>query len=219
MATKKLFWDDPYLKECKSKITRIEEDRIYLDQTIFYAFSGGQESDSGYIARIKVIEAKKEGDEISYSLDTNNPILNTLKLGDVVKVEIDWEKRFRLMRLHSAAHIVFRLLEVKFNVKEVIGSNITVEKARLDFMYPENVSSHLDDILNSAKKLIQSNLAINTYYDELDKTKRVWQLADFAEWKMFCGGTHVKSSGEIGEILLKRKNIGQGKERIEIVLV
>ena len=219
MPTKKLFWDDPYLKECDSKITKIQDSKVYLDQTIFYAFSGGQESDSGNIASAKVMEAKKEGDDISYSLDPNSPVLSTLKPGDTVRVEIDWEKRFRLMRLHSAAHIVFRLLEIKFNIKEVIGSNVTSDKARLDFLYPENIGPHLNDILNSAKKLIQSNLAINTYYDEQDKTRRVWQLGDFPDWKMFCGGTHVKSSSEIGEILLKRKNIGQGKERIEILLV
>lgn len=219
MPTKKLFWGDPYLKECDSKITKIQDSKVYLDQTIFYAFSGGQESDSGNIAGAKVMEAKKEGDDISYSLEPSSPVLNTLKPGDTVRVEIDWEKRFRLMRLHSAAHIVFRLLEVKLNINEVIGSNITSDKARLDFLYPENISPHLNDILNSAKKLIQSNLAINTYYDEQDKTRRVWQLGDFPDWKMFCGGTHVKSSGEIGEILLKRKNIGQGKERIEILLV
>jgi len=219
MATKKLFWENPYLKECNSKITKIEDGKIYLDQTIFYAFSGGQESDGGYIAGAKVIDAKKESDDISYSLDPNNPVLSTLKPGDIVKVEIDWEKRFRLMRLHSVAHIVFRLLEVKFNIKEVIGSNITSDKARLDFLYPENISPYIEDILNSTKKLIQSNIPIKTYYDEIDDSKRIWQLADFPDWKMFCGGTHVKSTGEIGEITLKRKNIGQGKERIEIALV
>lgn len=219
MATRKLFWEDPYLKECNSKITKIEDGKIYLDQTIFYAFSGGQESDSGKIAGSQVIEAKKEGEDISYSLDPNNQTLSNLNLEDVVKIEIDWDKRFKLMRLHSVAHIVFRLLEVKFNVKEVIGSNITADKARLDFLYPENISPHLNDLLNSTKKLIQSNLPINTYFDELDKTKRVWQLGDFPDWKMFCGGTHVKSTSEIGEITLKRKNIGQGKERIEITLI
>jgi len=219
MATKKLFWEDPYIKECTSKITKIQDGRIYLDQTIFYAFSGGQESDAGQIQGAKVIEAKKEIDDISYLLDSNNQILSTFKLGDTVNVEIDWEKRFRIMRLHSTAHIVFRLLEVKFNIKDVIGSNITSDKARLDFLYPENMSPYLEDILNSTKKLIQSNLPIKTYYDEIDNSKRVWQLADFPDWKMFCAGTHVKSTGEIGEIMLKRKNIGQGKERIEIVLV
>ena len=59
--TKKLFWDDPYLTECTAKVTAINGTKVKLDQTIFYAFSGGQLSDEGTIGGLKVIEARKEG--------------------------------------------------------------------------------------------------------------------------------------------------------------
>ena len=68
MATKKLFWDDPYMKECEAEVLKVENDKVALDQTIFYAFSGGQASDSGTIADIPVKEAIA-GDDFVYTLE------------------------------------------------------------------------------------------------------------------------------------------------------
>src|SRR3989338_1805732 len=104
--TKKLFWEDPYQTECTAKVTSIDNNKVKLDQTIFYAFSGGQLSDEGTIGGIKVLEAKKEGDkenimDIEYTL-ADDP---SFQVGDVVEVKIDPIRRENLRRLHSAAHI------------------------------------------------------------------------------------------------------------------
>ena len=210
--TKKLFWEDPYKTECEATVLIINGKEVILDQTIFFAFSGGQESDSGSINDIPVKEAIKSGNDIIYVLE-DEP---NFKEGDKVIVKIDWEKRYKIMRLHSAAHIIYFLFAEKIGVKKLIGSNITKEKARLDYEYPEPITNILPEIEEKANELFSRDVEIKTYPDENDKNKRWWECMN---WKMPCGGTHVKSTKEIGKVKLKRKNIGSGKERIEIYLL
>lgn len=96
MSVKKRFWENPYLTELEARVTSIDNNVITLDQTIAFAFSGGQQSDSGTIGGFQIIEAKKEGKEIFYTIEQNHNLL----LNQNVMVAIDWEKRYRLMRLH-----------------------------------------------------------------------------------------------------------------------
>src|SRR3989338_3184536 len=147
MTTIKLFWKDPYASECKAKVTAIEGNKVKLDQTIFFAFSGGQESDSGSINGINVVNAVKEGDresiiDISYELEKSP----NLKVGDEVEVKIDAVKRDKLRRLHSAAHVVYYITAEKLGKLKIIGSNITSEKARMDFLYDKNLNEVLPEI-------------------------------------------------------------------------
>lgn len=213
MPTKKLFWDDPYMKECEAKVLKIDNDKVILDQTIFYAFSGGQASDSGSINEIPVKEALA-GDEFVYTLEQTP----NLKVGDKVKVKIDWDKRFKIMRLHSAAHVIFYIFEKKTGANKLIGSNVTEEKSRLDYEYPENIAKFLPDVENEANEVFSQNIPVKTYFDDKNPGKRLWEPEGKKEWLCPCGGTHVKNLNEIGRVKLKRKNIGSGKERIEITL-
>src|SRR3989338_2308667 len=108
MATQKLFWRDPYQTESTATVTEVNGNKVKLNQTIFFAFSGGQESDEGTIGGIKVIEAVKQGDkeniiDIEYTLEREPDF----KVGDGVNVIIDGERRKKLMRLHSATHIAY----------------------------------------------------------------------------------------------------------------
>ena len=94
IITKKLFWEDPYCTECKAKVTSIEGNKVKLDQTVFFACSGGQESDSGTIGGINVVAAIKQGDkeniiDIEYELEKEP----NFKVGDEVEVKIDEENR------------------------------------------------------------------------------------------------------------------------------
>lgn len=209
--TKKLFWDDPYAKECSSIVAGISGKEVRLDRTVFFAFSGGQESDSGTIGGINVIEARKEGDDIVYVLEKEP----TFKQGDEVEVKIDWEKRYKIMRLHSAAHIAFHIFSEKTGVKKLIGSNVTHEKARVDFEYHESVAPMLPEIEEKANNVFSQDIEIKTFPDEKKPGRMWWQSGDIL---YPCGGTHLKSTKEIGKVKLKRKNIGKGKERIEITL-
>lgn len=213
MVVEKVFWKDPYLTELKAIVTSVNENTATLDKTIFYAFSGGQESDSGTINGVKVLEAKKYLNEIIYTLEDNPP----LKTGDEVTVKIDWDKRYKIMKLHFAAEIVLELVYQHYNRPEKIGANITSEKARLDFNWQGNISEIFPVLMQESKEIIVSDLPVKSEYSDREKELRYWQIENFAT--VACGGTHIKRTGEIGEIRLKRKSLGSGKERIEIYLV
>ena len=216
----KLFYQDPYMKEAEAKVTKIEGNRVWLDRTIFFAFSGGQESDSGKISGIDVADVQVDGDDIVHVL-SNEPGFSE---GDTVKLELDWDKRYKIMKLHSAAHIVFGFIGPKMNKPKIIGSNISHDKARIDFEYEESIKPLLDDTEKEINHNLSQNLAIKVH-DDPDVKGKIWwkmvfgeKLTDMHVMKMPCGGTHVKSTEEIGKIRLKRVNIGKGKERVEVTL-
>ncbi|MBD3313386.1 alanyl-tRNA editing protein [Candidatus Woesearchaeota archaeon] len=214
----KLFWKDPYMKECEAKVTSKMGPEIQLDQTVFFAFSGGQASDQGTIGGVKVQEAVKTDDNITYVLE-KVPDFNE---GDTVKVEIDWNHRHKLMRLHSAAHIVSFLVFEKWGMdfKDIIGSNISIDKARLDFATEKNPNEIIPEIEETTNRLTSEDHEIKAYEDPEQPGRRLWEMHfDDKDILFPCGGTHVKNSQEIGQIKLKRKNIGAGKERIEVSLV
>lgn len=212
MPVKKIFWDDPYLSYTSAIVTSVDGQTITLDQTIIYAFSGGQQSDFGRIGGFELIEAKKEGLEILYTLPDNH----NLQIGQEVIVEIDWEKRYKIMKLHFAAEIILELMYQNFHHPEKIGANITSDKARIDFYWDGNISETFSLLETEAHNLIDANLPIKSDFSDEEKQRRYWEIEEFG--KVACGGTHIKTTGEIGRIKLKRNNIGGGKERIEIYL-
>lgn len=208
--TKKLFWEDPYRTSLDTVVERVEDSSVFLRETIFYALSGGQESDGGTIGGHPVLEAKKTGLDIAYVLAESH----TLKPGDPVRVQIDLDRRYRLMRLHFAAELILELSYQTLTGIEKIGAHISRDKARIDFFWPENIASHFPGLISKANELISQNLAVISSFSDQPLEKRYWEITGFA--RVSCGGTHIKHTGEIGRIELKRKNIGKGKERIEI---
>jgi len=212
MTVKKLFWEDPYLSYTTAIVTSVVGQTITLDQTIIYAFSGGQQSDSGKIGGFELIDAKKEGLEILYTLPENH----NLYKGQEVIVEIDWEKRYKIMKLHFAAEIILEIMYQNYDQPEKIGANITSDKARIDFYWNGNITDTFSLLETKAHNLIDANKPIKSDFSDKEKQRRYWEIEGFG--KVACGGTHIKSTGEIGRIRLKRNNIGGGKERIEIYL-
>ena len=211
--TKKLFWTDPYATSLDTVVESVAGNSIFLKETIFYALSGGQESDSGTIGGYPVLEAKKNGFDIAYVLDG----LHGLKPSDPVRVEIDWNRRYSLMRLHFAAELILELAYQNLTGIEKIGAHISQDKARIDFHWLENISSHFSKLMSEANDLISRNLPITSAFSDESNEKRYWEILGFA--RVACGGTHLKKTGEIGRIELKRKNIGKGKERIEVFAI
>ncbi|PKM65826.1 MAG: alanyl-tRNA editing protein [Firmicutes bacterium HGW-Firmicutes-2] len=212
MSVRKIFWENPYLTELEGKVTSVDDNVITLDKTIAFAFSGGQQSDSGTIGGFKILEAKTEGKEIFYTLDHNHNLI----IDQDVIVTIDWEKRYSLMKLHFAAEIILELVYQNYNHPEKFGANITIDKARVDFFWDGRISDIFQELLNKANNIINLNLDIISAYDDEKNQKRYWCIEGFA--KVPCGGTHIRKTGEIGPISLKRNNLGSGKERIEIYL-
>jgi len=210
--TLKVFWKNPYQIHLESEVASVTGEVITLKATIFYAFSGGQEGDSGTIGGYPVINAHKTGKEIYYTLPENHG----LTAGARVTVEIDWDRRYKIMRLHFAAELMLELITRKLAGSQKIGAHISAEKARIDFEWPESISDILPEINDQAKKIIDANSPIVSAYSDVQAERRYWQVEGFA--KVDCGGTHLKRTGEVGEVELKRKNIGRGKERVEIYL-
>jgi len=208
--TNKLFWVDPYLSSCDTTIQSVQGDIVTLSDTIFYAFSGGQESDTGTIDIYTVLEAEKSGFDIHYRISEEHH----LKAGDQVRVQIDWPRRYQLMRHHFAAEIILELTYQSLSGIEKIGAHIAADKARLDFAWPVNIAAEFSHLTAAAQKLIDQNLEIISAFSEESKQHRYWEVAGLG--KVSCGGTHLRRTGEVGAIRLKRKNIGKGKERIEV---
>ena len=208
--TRKVFWEDPYLTEIETTITGVKNNDITVDRTIFYALSGGQESDYGSINNHRVIRAFREGKEIIYTLEDGHG----LRFGDRVKMKIDWERRYQLMRLHFAAEVVLELVLQKLKGIEKIGAHIAQAKARIDFKWGKNISTIFPVLEKESLKVIEANQEIESAFSDEESEERYWKVEGFS--RVPCGGTHIKRTGEIGKMALKRKNIGKGKERIEI---
>lgn len=209
---KKVFWENPYQRTLTTKISSVSGDRVLTEETIAFSFSGGQESDKATINDLPVIGSEIEGNLIYYTLETGHD----LSPGDEITMEIDWPRRYRLMRLHFAAELILELVTQKLDL-EKIGAHIAETKARIDFVFDKNISFIFEDILSEYNKIIERDEPIKTGYSDEENQRRFWKIDGFAE--VPCGGTHVKSTGEVGFVTLKRVNIGAGKERIEISLV
>ncbi len=210
--TEKIFWENPYLTELDTPVVSVDGSAVMLEQTILFAASGGQESDTGTIGGFSVLRAWKDDHDILYEL----PEDHTLCVGENVHISVSWERRYRLMRLHFAAELVLELTYRQVPGIEKIGAHISEEKARLDFAWGRNISDLFPSVRSQVAHLIEENHQIVSAYSDRERERRYWEIEGFA--KVPCGGTHLRRTGEIGNITLKRNNIGKGKERIEILL-
>jgi len=207
------FWSNPYLANLDAQVLSIEGRDVMISPTIFFAESGGQESDQGTINHIEVSQARIVDDQIIYRLAADPDFA----VGDQVKVEIDWPRRYALMRLHFAAEIVLELFYKKFPALEKIGAHIGQSKARIDFFFEGNISQHFPEIEQSVEQLVAADLPIESRFTDVQRLRRCWYIEGFSQ--VPCGGTHLRRTKEVGRIRLKRNNIGAQKERVEIYLL
>lgn len=208
---RKVFWDDPYQTSLTTQVALVEGNRVLFEETIAFSFSGGQESDKAFVNAMEILGSEIQGNFIYYTL----PETHNLKVGDTVTMTIDWPRRYQLMRLHFAAELILELITQKLNLPK-IGAHIAESKARIDFVYHQNISHVFEDILAHYNEIIAKDLPIIKDFEDTVSQRRFWQIEGFA--KVPCGGTHVKTTQEVGLITLKRVNVGGGKERIEIKL-
>ena len=131
-------------------------------------------------------------------------------------MKIDWPRRYQLMRLHFAAELILELISRQFPWEKV-GAHISEHKARIDFRCPENISVAFPKLLEAYEKIIEADLPIEKGFSDETNQRRYWKIEGFAE--VPCGGTHVKSTGEVGMVRLKRENPGKGLQRVEIYLL
>lgn len=227
---KKVFWDDPYLTRLETKVIDVQSNEIVCEETIGYSESGGQESDKVTINGIQVLSSRMDKSTpflIYYTL----PEGHGLSIGDQVCMEIDWLRRNRLMRLHFTCELVLVLMNRLFNgtqegielkpeeIDTVIrkrGAHMAETGARVDFECSKNISEYFPAILREYNKIIAANLSIEKGFLNEAEEIRYWRLPNIA--LVPCGGTHVRSTAEIGAIDLKRDRANKGVERIRITL-
>ena len=146
---KKVFWEAPYQRSLVTRVASVSDNRILLEETIAFSFSGGQESDKATINGLPVISSEKEGNLIYYTLEEGHGLAQ----GDRVTMDIDWPRRYRLMRLHFAAELILELVTRKLGLAK-IGAHIAETKARIDFVFDKNISSMFEDILSEYNAII-----------------------------------------------------------------
>jgi misacylated tRNA(Ala) deacylase len=235
MATDLLFRDNAYLKTASARVLAVHERGIELDRTIFYPLGGGQMGDTGALLRdsgerIPIADTRK-GDAIDSVLHVPLPSGPKPEVGETLVLEVDWERRYALMRLHTALHVMSCIV-----VAPVTGGNISPDKARLDF----DIDMSLLDagkIERETNALIARGVETETVWitdEELDarpelvKTMSVQPPRGAGRVRLLripgidlqpCGGTHVKSIAEIGGIrVLKIRSEGKRNKRVEIAL-
>jgi Ser-tRNA(Ala) deacylase AlaX len=211
-VTIKLFWQDPYRTELDTRVAHVSGEQVMLAETILYALHGGQERDHGSIGAHPVLDAAWRGHAIAYTL----PPAHGLRAGEAVRLSLDWTRRYRLMRLHFAAELVLEIITRRLAGIEKIGAHIAADKARIDFAWPCGIGAELPAIEQAVQALVQADLAIESAFTDAAAERRCWRIAGFAE--VACGGTHPRRTGEVGRLALRRRNLGRGKERIEISL-
>lgn len=209
---RKVFWDNPYQTTLETIVDQVHGNQVLLKETIAFSFSGGQESDKAWINKIPILDSRKEDFLIFYTLPDNHGF----KEGETVSLDIDWLRRYKLMRLHFAAELILELVTRALSV-EKIGAHIAEDKARIDFIASQNMATFFSDLLSQYNDIIDKDYLIKTGFSDEANQRRYWEIEGFS--KVACGGTHVKSTAEVGRITLKRHNVGKGKERIEIRLV
>ncbi|MGA2680828.1 MAG: alanyl-tRNA editing protein [Candidatus Bathyarchaeia archaeon] len=226
-----LFLVNSYLKESDAQVVAVNEGKfVVLDQTIFYAKGGGQPNDTGKIIKgsevYDVVYVGKFSGEISHEVDRVG-----LQVGDKVHLVLDWERRYKLMRSHTAAHVVASLLNQGTGAL-ITGNQLDVDHTRFDFNLETFDRQILEAHIAKANRLFGTDVPVKWYdlpREEAMKIPGVVKMAgafppDLPSLriveivgvdKQADGGTHVKNLQEVGQVqLLKTENKGKNNRRI-----
>jgi len=211
--TKKLFNDDPYLTTFNGTVVNLDGNIVELDQTAFYPEGGGQVGDTGIISGVRVVDTQKDNGIIQHILETPPDF----RAGDKVDGMIDWDRRYQIMKLHSAAHIMEHFLWQRIGLMDRVGSRVDEKKDRADYIYEGRLPADgLAEAQIDTNAFLSEDHEIEITSDPEDPEIRIWRCGPVG---MPCGGTHVRNTSEIGSVQLKRKNPGKGVERVETSLV
>ncbi|MFH1592772.1 MAG: alanyl-tRNA editing protein AlaXM [Candidatus Woesearchaeota archaeon] len=229
--TQLLYLKDHYLKEFEALITElVEPKKIILDQSAFYYTSGGQQNDTGTITKnnqeFKVINVYKEQGKIIHEVDKEG-----LQKSDKIKGNLDWQRRYKLMKAHTAAHIISEVIHKETNAL-ITGNQLSEEKIRIDFSLEDFNKEKLQNYVEEANKIIQKDLKITTEVlprEEAEKLPKISKLAkglpeSLKELRIVKigdfdlqadAGTHINSTKEIGKLtFLKAENKGKNNRRV-----
>lgn len=207
--TNRLYSDDPYKQSFKAVVGAIEGNKVWLDQTCFYPESGGQAGDIGTINGQKVADTQFDAEKNIIHIMESLP---TFKVGDQVEGQINWERRFRIMRVHAASHIMEYFLFQVFGSLKLNGSHLNEKYDKSTYESEERLDpGKLTEVEKRVNEFISQNVPIKIWPDEKRPFYKYWSCGPI---QMPCGGTHPKNTSEIGSIKLKRENGGSGREKV-----
>ena len=235
-VTEALFREDGYLAEAEAEIVHVNErGGLILDRTIFYATSGGQPGDTG---RLTLADGRTVEVAATITGETKDEIIHVpsadagLKAGERVKLAIDWERRLKLMRMHTACHLLTAVCPFP-----ITGAAVAEDDSRIDFDIPDTGFTK-EDITARLMELVRADHPVATRWitDEalaanpgLVKSKNVRPPVGTGRIRLVligdngsvdsqpCGGTHVKSTAEVGEIHIgKIEKKGRENRRFRI---
>jgi misacylated tRNA(Ala) deacylase len=233
--TQALYLEDSYLKECDATVVSVKDGKyVVLNQTIFYPKGGGQPWDTGKMIKgneaYNVVYVGKFSGEISHEVDHAG-----LREGDKVRCVLDWERRYKLMRSHTAAHVFASLLCTGTGAL-VTGNQLEEDKIRFDFSLEKFDPEILTQYIDKANELFRKDISVKWYELPREEALKIPGVIKMAEAfppeiprlrvvevvgvdKQADGGTHVKDLKEVGQIkALKTENKGKNNRRVYFVL-
>ena len=225
-------WDS-YVREYWARVVGVDGNRVFLDETIFHPRSGGVDHDTGYIVagddryRVVSVYFDREFGDVVHELDCSP----SFSPGDKVLLVLDWDRRYKLMRLHTAAHILSGLMYSMYGTL-ITGGNISVDKAYEDYgleVFDKNV---FIDLVEKANKIISKDLEVKIYWLPREEALRIPGLVKLAGRSppnveklriveipgvdiQADEGPHVRRIGEVGRIeIIDTVNKGKKRKRI-----
>ena len=227
-----LYLRDAYIREFTATVTAVDGPRVALDRTAFYVTGGGQPHDTGRLGAAQVVKVAKDGGEVWHTIEGDVP-----GVGDTVEGEIDWDRRHRLMRTHTALHVLCGVIWNEWGTA-VTGGNMEPLSARMDFEFdplPEGfgatVEARVNEELAAARPIEVSFLPrdvalkdedlIRTKVNLIPESVSEIRVVDIVGLdKQADGGTHVRSTDEVGRVrVVKTESKGKGNKRIRIEVV
>ena len=225
--TRKLYWEDMYLREFEAEAELVDGNRVILDSTAFNPRGGGLVSDVGSLNGARVMEAIKEGDNVIHLLEEPAE----LRVGDKVHGVLDWDRRYRVMRMHTSAHILSAIVNGEAGAL-ITGNQISPDRSRVDFNLENFDRSKMSHYIDRVNEAVRRELDVTTFFMKREEALanpgfvklanamppsldmlRIVQIGDVDI--QADGGVHVKNTREIGRVVgEKTENKGKSNRRL-----
>jgi misacylated tRNA(Ala) deacylase len=233
-VTELLYLRDAYLREFDATVTHVDAaaSRVALDRTAFYPTGGGQPYDTGLLGNARVVDVRKEGDVVWHVVVEGDVVV----AGESVHGTIDWDRRHQLMRTHSAMHVLCGVIWNEWG-NAVTGGNMEPLEARMDFAFdplPDGFAGRVQDLVNAEiahdrviaitflprDSAVEDEDLIRTKVNLIPASVNEIRVVDIIGLdKQADGGTHVRSTAEIGRFeVVKTESKGKGNKRIRVRL-
>ena len=219
--THRLYYTDSYLRDFDATVVERADGgrRIYLDRTAFYPTSGGQPCDTGTLGGTTVVDVVDEGERVAHLLEGPLP-------GEQARGAVDWDRRFDHMQQHTGQHLLSAVVHQLFG-HATIGVHLSHEISTLDLDAPAIDHARLVEAESRANRLVAENRPVEVSFEEAgsasglrkasarEGTLRIVTIRDLD--RSACGGTHVRATGEIGPILIRKAERVKQSVRLEFL--